>query len=581
MKKLQTVFLSIMLFMALLIFAIQTGASTYQFKQVLEEKVQETMLLQAKDVAGRIGLQLDILGKTTNQLATNMEALPQYNAEFVLEMIKNAISNEPFLFGSGFWLEPYVYDKQTIYYGPYVYKTAAGAFQETWEYSNEKYNYHAQDWYLRGLRSKAAVTWSEPYFDEISGIKMITVASPIHKNGSVVGVMTTDIHIDSFLNEISKIQVGNRGYAFLTSGEGVYLNHPEVSKNLSLKITEDPDEDLRLLGRQIYAIAGTGLQRLHINRQEVFAVYTPVGTTGMKLILIMPVADAFSPVTNIIHKNLLLFITAILVFSFFLIAFFRHKISRPIDRLMGAAKQIGKGNFNTPIPVVSKDELGQLALSMNSMQKKIAEFINRLQLAHTQLADAYEVTIRAFYEALEHRESSTAEHSLELNLIAMEIGKRMELSEDQLRHLNWGTLLHDIGKLAVPDHILLKPGKLSPEEFELIKRHPAIGYQILSGADYLKVTAEIALYHQEKYDGSGYPYGLQGEEIPLLARICTIADAFQAMIADRPYRKGRSLEEAVEEVKRCSGTHFDPAIVAVFLTLDLPEVLKASKRSLP
>ncbi len=574
MKKLQTIFLAILPVMSTLIFALQTGTSTYQFKQVLENKVQETLQLQAKDAAGRIGSQLDMVGKTVFHLASDIEALPHYDSQLIMTITKSYIANEPLLFGGGFWLEPYAYNAQTKYYGPYVFKLGQGKYHVTWDYSNSEYNYHAHDWYRKGLQTKNAVAWSEPYLDYVTSVQMITAASPILKNGQIVGVTTIDVHITSFLNEISKIQVGSHGYAFLVSSEGLYLNHPAKEKNLAMKITEDTDEAVRSLGKEILEASGTELRRLLLDGIEMFAVFTPVGNTGMKLVLIMPVADAYGPVTAIVHENILLFIAAIFLFALLLTFLFNRKISRPIQKLMEAADQIGKGNLSTPVQQDSKDELGHLALSLEAMREKLADFVSQLQLANTQLSEAYEVTIRAFYEALERRESSTAEHSLELNVIALEIGRRMDLSEEQLRHLNWGTLLHDIGKLAIPDRVLLKPGKLTFEEYELIKKHPTLGYEILNGADYLKETAEIALYHQEKFDGSGYPNGLKGKEIPLLARICTVADAFQAMIADRPYRKGLSMEEAIEEIQRCSGTHFDPEIVEVFLTLDHKTLLK-------
>ncbi|MBC8015001.1 MAG: HD domain-containing protein [Sporomusaceae bacterium] len=216
-------------------------------------------------------------------------------------------------------------------------------------------------------------------------------------------------------------------------------------------------------------------------------------------------------------------------------------------------------------------------LFVYSLRRKVHVATSRLREANHQLANAYEVTIRAFFSALEKRESGTARHSLIVNSIALEIGKEMNLSEMELLYLNWGTLLHDIGKLAISDDILLKQGKLTEAEYEKIKCHPQIGYEILQDAEYLKEAAQIALYHQERYDGKGYPYGLIGDQIPLLARICTVADAFEAMIADRPYHKGRCCQEALAEVVKHSGSQFDPAVVEIFIKLDHSKFLDANK----
>gem|GEM_PF-1255282 len=222
--------------------------------------------------------------------------------------------------------------------------------------------------------------------------------------------------------------------------------------------------------------------------------------------------------------------------------------------------------------------IGVGLLFVYSLRRKVNIATKRLREANQQLAGAYEITIRAFFNALEKRESGTARHSFVVNSISLEIGREMNLSENQLLHLTWGTLLHDIGKLAISDDILLKKGKLTAEEYEDIKRHPQIGYDILQGAEYLQEAAQITLYHQERYDGKGYPYGLAGEEIPLLARICTVADAFEAMVADRPYRKGLHWREALEEIIKHSGTQFDPHIVAIFIKLDHEKMVESCGR---
>jgi HD-GYP domain-containing protein (c-di-GMP phosphodiesterase class II) len=148
------------------------------------------------------------------------------------------------------------------------------------------------------------------------------------------------------------------------------------------------------------------------------------------------------------------------------------------------------------------------------------------------------------------------------------IGKRLGIPEQELPDIGRGALLHDIGKIGVPDAILLKPDRLTPAEWEEMRRHPQIGWTILKSIEFLDVSADIVLSHQERWDGGGYPRGLSGEAIPVGARIFAIADCYDAMTTDRPYRARTSAEAARAEIRRCAGSQFDPAAVEAFLSID-------------
>ncbi len=190
--------------------------------------------------------------------------------------------------------------------------------------------------------------------------------------------------------------------------------------------------------------------------------------------------------------------------------------------------------------------------------------IEKLEKANTELLKAYDETIEALVYAIDLRDEETEGHSKRVASLTVEIAKEF-MNEEELVHVYRGALLHDIGKLAVPDHILRKPGRLSDEEWKIIKMHPVYAYEMLSKIEYLKPALDIPYCHHERYDGTGYPRGLKKEEIPLAARIFAVVDVYDALTHDRPYRKAWSRQQAIEYIKEESNKQFDPKVVEVFL----------------
>jgi putative nucleotidyltransferase with HDIG domain len=184
----------------------------------------------------------------------------------------------------------------------------------------------------------------------------------------------------------------------------------------------------------------------------------------------------------------------------------------------------------------------------------------------SSVQEAYLATVRALAAAVDAKDPYTRGHSDGVAAFALMIGAKLELSPDQMVALEMAAYLHDIGKIGISEDILLKPGKLTESEMSRMRHHPLIGANILKPVAFPWPIAPVVRHHHEHYDGNGYPAGLRGDEIPLLARVLTVADAFEAMIADRPYRRGRSHQEAILELRRCAGTHFDPRVVEAFIS---------------
>jgi putative nucleotidyltransferase with HDIG domain len=208
-------------------------------------------------------------------------------------------------------------------------------------------------------------------------------------------------------------------------------------------------------------------------------------------------------------------------------------------------------------------------MELRSAHQELQEAHDMVTSAMTSLGNAHDGTLRSLVAALDARDSETAGHSERVADITIAIALEMGIPRDseEWRHISWGALLHDVGKIAIPDHILRKPGSLTPEEWDFMRTHPKTGSEILRSVDFLLPAAEIVLCHHERFDGGGYPRGLAGEEIPLGARIFMIADSFDAMTSNRTYRSAMPAEEALAEILRNSGSQFDPAAVRAFLAV--------------
>ena len=231
-------------------------------------------------------------------------------------------------------------------------------------------------------------------------------------------------------------------------------------------------------------------------------------------------------------------------------------LSRPIDTLSRSVSAMTDSrSFQQPVPLAgTSQEIDALTQSFNTMMQSVVA-------AEAETQSAYVGAIRALALALDARDPYTAGHSERVSAISVAIGREMNLDDDQLEVLRLGALLHDIGKIGVSDDVLRKPGGLTAEEFELIKQHPVLGARILRSVPFLARHIPIVELHHERPDGKGYPHGLAGHDIPLLARIAHVADAFDAITSARAYRPARGAAEALSELWACAGAQFDAEAV--------------------
>jgi len=233
---------------------------------------------------------------------------------------------------------------------------------------------------------------------------------------------------------------------------------------------------------------------------------------------------------------------------------------RSIPALLHSMSRVQRGDFCQRVPVNGCGEMQAIATSANASMDALFD-------ATVQIEKVYVDTALALARTVEAKDRYTSGHSQRVARYCVEMGEWLGLSAERIETLRLGALLHDIGKVAVPDAVLLKPGPLDDEEFEEMRRHPAAGDRILAALPGLRDIADIARSHHEKWDGTGYPLGVSGEAIPLEGRICAIADAYDALVTKRSYKEAMPLEQALDILEKDAGTHFDPELVQLFVAM--------------
>jgi putative nucleotidyltransferase with HDIG domain len=252
-----------------------------------------------------------------------------------------------------------------------------------------------------------------------------------------------------------------------------------------------------------------------------------------------------------------------LVFSVWLAA----SIARPINQLAETARAFARGDFEVRASVRSRNEIGELAETYNRMSDQIQDHIQKLHAAAQENQELFMSTIKALAAAIDEKDPYTRGHSERVSKLAVLIARALGLGAREVRNVQIGSLLHDVGKIGIDDRILRKPSVLTDDEYRYMKQHPEKGASMLAPIKNMKEINPAVRHHHERWDGGGYPAGLRAEEIPLIARIVNVADTFDAMTTNRPYQKAMSVERAVARLKELAGSAHDPQLVNVVVDL--------------
>ncbi len=412
----------------------------------------------------------------------------------------------------------------------------------------DSYDARTRDWYKGTISQKGNIYWTEPYVDAGDSGKILqTVSKAVYDNGILKGVVALDIELGKFTEIIQELSFAKSSSIFLINQSNQIIAHNSDDVDFYKETFIDT-----LTNESVSTFTA-------INGDDYVSSWTPLKINDWKLVAVTK--TTFKDELALMKKQTVLIVCITVLISFIFSYFGFRNILTQLHKLVKNTEEYAKGNFKTRCNIDSNDEFKILAISMNNMLDSIQSLIDERD-------ENYIKTVKVLANAIEASDEYTRGHCDRVGEISNDIGRYMGLDSEALMQLEFACILHDIGKIAIPERILNKKGHLTDEEYLLVKRHPSIGYDIVKDIQFLENANRAILQHHERVDGNGYPYGLINDEICLEAKIIAVADAYDAMTSQRVYRKNTlSVEEATQELIRCSGQQFDPNVVDAFVVI--------------
>jgi putative nucleotidyltransferase with HDIG domain len=393
----------------------------------------------------------------------------------------------------------------------------------------------------------------------------LVVSQPARYAEEVLGALTVGFRLDDALAaelaELTRSEV-----SFASSGKLHASSLPAADRDRLPPLFAEPTGALRGAESQPHLVRSGG-------EDYVAGLYslslTGTGSAPGKLLLL----QSWRPTQRVLDaiQSSLLYV-GVIAFALSLVVglLVSRRLTRPLREIAIAAGDVAAGDWERQAPVRGASEAAVLATAFNDMTGNLRHYYQEAKRHSDLVADAlsqleasYSGTLNALSRALDTRDDDTEGHSQRVTYYALRLGDELGLDPETRTRLELGALLHDLGKIGIPDAILRKPGPHTPEEQRIMRTHCELGVEIVRGIPHLQGALDVIHHHHERYDGHGYPLGLKGEEIPLVARIFAVVDTLDAMTSDRPYRKACPFSDAVAEIQRCAGSQFDPQVVVI------------------
>jgi HD-GYP domain-containing protein (c-di-GMP phosphodiesterase class II) len=397
---------------------------------------------------------------------------------------------------------------------------------------------------------------------------VMLVSSPVMYDGRFLGMIGSVVDMDFLIRRLQQVSSsGLMPYVVDSQGRLVaaatvqYATGQDMTHFDIVRSFVDEGSKAQLTETREFII------RDGKDKTEMLGTYSPVTSLDWAVVVQKPREDAYSGIYEMQRTGRLLALLAVVV-SVGLSIFSARRITSPLQVLAHSSRAIARGDFSQRVHVKTRTEIGELATTFNTMQEELEQFVEDLKRAADENKNLFMGSIQMLAGAVDEKDPYTRGHSDRVTKYSLMIAKEMGLDPGFLEILRISAQLHDVGKIGIEDRILKKPGALTPEEFEIMKTHTTKGANILRPVPQLREMLPGIELHHEALNGRGYPYGLKGDEIPLLARVIAVADTFDALTTNRPYQKAHDPVEALKIIENLSGKRLDPnavlALMAVF-----------------
>jgi HD-GYP domain-containing protein (c-di-GMP phosphodiesterase class II) len=411
--------------------------------------------------------------------------------------------------------------------------------------------------FLRALEGRPMT--SHPVISSSLQEPVMVLAEPVRPGGAnVQGAVVVLASLGPLWNMTRDIAQGGIAEVYVVDGRGHLVAHSDPKRlegDLDLSKVEIVRQFLATGGRAAATVPFTITQ--NGSSVKMLGTYTRVpDESGWGVIVQVDEAKAYFTANEMRRQSLAL-VAAVTILAVVLGTLFAGEISRPIQALAQSARRLAGGDYSTRVEVAANNEVGLLGDAFNQMGDEIQKAIEQIRQAAATNKELFMGSIRMLANAIDEKDPYTRGHSERVAFYSMVMAKHMGMTDDEVERVYLSGIIHDVGKIGIEDKILRKPAALTEEEYEIMKQHPRKGQHILDAVPLLKEMAGPGLAHHENMDGSGYPDGLKGDEIPLLGRIVSVADAFDAMTTDRPYSKAMTFETALARLRFMAGKKFD------------------------